>query len=481
MNFNSTSKKKVRNSQKVLIVLFLRLSSRSEAQIFIHRHQPLLFLLHLHIFPSQTPQSNLTKQTHKQNKKPIMLSAQNCVDDTLAIVFSYIQLCHIPSVMQTCKHWYNASLKEPCRKLEIFINRKFEIKDISISPLRRHISHIDAKLSITMDESFLQSLSTLPNLTSLSGRFEDETNILPEQLNEYAQRIKNSFPKKLEKLVIFCCQSHIMSILPALASAYTLDFDWSNIQELSFAPLLELPNLRHLDVSSYSVNVTRENILILKQLSNLVTLNAGASEVWPSQDLELLCTEPCSLNQLEELDISRTRIGATEMASLIKLPSLTSIVSFDLNPDAYPYLPLVKNLRKLKITKYCPFLDQHLKKCAHLKELIITPDIFSIDVQCKILRAIPSLQSLSIEYCDLSNLDFLQHTPHLTSLSLNRCKGIISFDSLLVLPKYIPNLSKLVLRISLYLTDVQVKVLSKQTFSSSLKSFEYRQYFPFLY
>jgi hypothetical protein len=200
--------------------------------------------------------------------------------------------------------------------------------------------------------------------------------------------------------------------------------------------LAGLTHLRKLTLGPAGQN--GEHVAELKQLSQLQDLIL--LDHFPDR-IRLLCRPPCAL-QIQRLTLASYGLELDEatMRALLHLPKLTALNSWCVSHDAWPLLPQLPLLRRLRLwpsDRLTPdrmaSLCAALSRCSALVDLHFAGDIVSADGEllvaeqeqtawAALLSSVPNLRRLCVGGDVAPFLAVLPlHLAHLEELSLSGC------------------------------------------------------------
>ena len=371
---------------------------------------------------------------------PVRLSvspALRCHADALTSVFAFMTLDELPAVMQTCRSWNSDAAKEKARGLTLRLHRPKRLESMcrSASPLLRHISTLEIASFIHVDIQQLRAMQSLQSLIALDVALKAD-----EIATATGQRdLRAALPPRLRSFTLQAppfrdsvSLQHVIAALPALHSLQTLTLhsrQHTVNESLSVEPLLRLPRLTELCLD---IQLSQARLGFIKEMASLQKLNINQGR-WLVQGLHALCSPPHRLQQLQELDLSATEVGAGHMNELAQLPGLTTLKPTLLAPSAIPLLSRLKRLHtirldpellcdedSLRLSELCTALRQ----CASLVAVALEARASDVDRLPEVLAAVPGLRVLQMEKTTLYSLRFLRHAPQLEELHLLRCQEV---------------------------------------------------------
>jgi len=360
--------------------------------------------------------------------------------DALGVVFSFVPLADMPTMMRVCRHWRHTAGKGKTRHMEIRMHyaRLERLCDSLASPLRRHIATLDVDAYFQFEDGIMHKMRALPNLTAVTLRVHD-------------------------------------------IDAWILN--------VPYVTSLVLP----------SVILTDHHLELFRQMPALIHLRTKSKYHWPASQLHALCRTPCTL-QLQEIHLDNTILDRKKMEILTQMPSLTALEPNEIHRDALPLLSHFPQLQRLRLGLYrstCEPLihdnfESYFATCASLTHLALVVASFNTlqflrlqpTLIPRIIHAVPQLRSLCLESCEIMSLQFLQHAaPKLESLVLRHCTSLRAID-VMHLEQIVPCLTSLhVDRCKSVYFDAQC-LLALQTpslFMPKLKKIYYATYTPQYY
>jgi len=171
----------------------------------------------------------------------------------------------------------------------------------------------------------------------------------------------------------------------------------------------------------------------IKQLPSLRQLSVHGGQ-WSVAELSDLCSPPHRLQQLQEIDLSRTDVCSAPIAELVKLPGLTNLQPRTLTASALSMLPQLKRLHTIRPnsdllhnevgrSQLCATLRQCASlTCLHLQQVIASLSDAALQ---ELVAAVPRLRALLLQECAVPSLRFLSHAPLLEELELTKCTKFV--------------------------------------------------------
>jgi hypothetical protein len=221
-----------------------------------------------------------------------------------------------------------------------------------------------------------------------------------------------------------------VSRLPLLES-FTIQLN-SIVDQMSFASLASLPQLRHL--ASHAPN--RASLLSDTQVAELRALpRLHQLDVWPMPTslLRRLLAQP---HQLQWQEMTLPEVLDDEAAALLpQLPSLTKIDVF-LDAQRFDWLPQLPNLIRADIEvsrsddeDRAPMdsLVAALQRCTKIEYLKLLRSDLRAAHLADLLPRLPRLRILKLKDTDIDSLSFLSQAPttqHLSCLVLSSCNEL---------------------------------------------------------
>ena len=414
---------------------------------------------------------------------PSLPPAQRCFSDGLAIVFSHLTLKELVIAARSCKSWYEGAkrvkqlgagqdvLRDPVRRssreMDSAIDRAgIRLVALSCSPFKHHIRvlqgsemyrssydgrFLDAAVAWTLAD--LRLLEQLPHITEINLMLIHFEHV---SLRVQSEPVRIHFPLHLQSVDLhfgfwkYTAQPAVQTVLQSLGACNSLtEIKLTAMTEApwNLAPLLQLKQLRRLTLKGWpDMQYGEEQIEVIKKISTLRSLKlllpyAGYSfsGAFGSPWLAFLCEPPHQLQQLEELDLSRTHIRVPQIQLLQQLPALTAFEPTCVSIAALPGLAAFTQLHRLALVPdgnleelgaavpedmfgerghlRAAFLLPHLH-CHNLHALILREFVFSNKEALTLCQLLPQLTALGLHHCLWPSLEPLRHLTHLTALTM---------------------------------------------------------------
>jgi hypothetical protein len=380
-----------------------------------------------------------------------MRSIPRLHDDELSYVLRFLSLQELVQLVR-CSHRLNGvARKDRSRGLRLKGDAAV-VPLLLTSMLSHHVSllHLDHYFSsdapVTRDT--LRRLCDLPRLTSLqlSLQTDESVDLLMQGLTpeNAAAALRAVLPTHLRSFGVTTGPrySQLSGQTAALASAFWAALgDMPQLSELSIEQRSERmhvrPELAHLlHLRKLRLGPTGgmdEHVGELKQLGQLRELILYDEGV---EHIRLLCQPPHAL-QLESISLPSTTLDEATMRALLRLPTLTALNPSRIQPDAWPLLPQLPLLRRLRLRpsqwltpNSLASLCESLSRCSALEDL--TSSMRFVSAKHTELTAVARRAGWAALLSSVSNL---------RQLRIN-----CSMDALLpVLPSHLPLLEHLAL------------------------------------
>jgi hypothetical protein len=373
-------------------------------------------------------------------------------DDELSCVLPFLALKDLAQLVRCSRRFNGVARKERNRGLRLKGDAAV-VPLLLTSVLSHHVSSLHLNHYFSSDapvtRDTLRRLCDLPRLTALqlSLQTDESVNLLMQGLSPEtaAAALRAVLPTQLRSFGVTTGTrySQLSEQTAALASAFLAALgDMTQLSELSIEQRSERmhvrPELAHLlhlrKLRLGPIGGMDEHVGELKQLNQLRELILSEKRL---EHIRLLCQPPHAL-RLESISLPFTTLDEATMRALLHLPTLTALNPNCIRHDAWPLLPQLPLLRRLRL---CPPLSltpnslaslcDSLARCSTLEDL--TPSVRFVSANhteltavarragwAALLSSVPNLRRLSVS----GDLDALfpvlpSHLPLLESLSLS--------------------------------------------------------------
>lgn len=287
-----------------------------------------------------------------------------------------------------------------------------QIEDIS------SLSNLKNLKSLWMANNRLSSLDVVKNFKTL-------TNLRIENNNIADISFLNDFPE--------------MKFLGIGGNPIT---DFSSLQKLNALKMLYVDNTAFSDNDLTSITSTDLAILhvggtkitTLEPMKNFTKL----SRVWIDNNQSITDFSPLnSFTNLVELNVNNTKFSDANTQIITKNPKLTLLKVGGTGITNLDFLSQTPNITSLDIgnNKNISNFDK-LKSMDKLAELDVSNTKIDDDtIAAVVTKNQSTLKKLNLSGTDITNLEFLQHTPNITSLNISNCKNITNINHIRRLDK----------------------------------------------
>lgn len=287
-----------------------------------------------------------------------------------------------------------------------------QIEDIS------SLSNLKNLKSLWMANNRLSSLDVVKNFKTL-------TNLRIENNNIADISFLNDFPE--------------MKFLGIGGNPIT---DFSSLQKLNKLIMLYVDNTTFSDNDLTSItskdlailHVGGTKITTLEPIKNFTKL----SRVWIDNNQSITDFSPLnSFTNLVELNVNNTKFSDANTQIITKNPKLTLLKVDGTGITNLDFLSQTPNITSLDIgnNKNISNFDK-LKSMDKLAELDVSNTKIDDDtIAAVVTKNQSTLKKLNLSGTDITNLEFLQHTPNITSLNISNCKNITNINHIRRLDK----------------------------------------------
>jgi len=293
----------------------------------------------------------------------------------------------------------------------------------------------------------LRPLRALPRLTALDAPLDGSALRAPgspepsagDSPERQAQALRDAFPPQLRDLTLRFergepVDQSLIDVLPALPALSALHFGEGMIDGLDLSPLVQLLQLRFLQLWE---SPPLSQCADIKRMAALTALNFFAYS-WTRDALLALLQPPHALQRLQD---SAARFAVTVdpplLEGLLHLPALTTLQAGTLRPECWAGVGGLTQLRTLYVNFSGDFtavqlsaLQSSLHALPHLSDLAVNLKSDCESDAPPLELRLPALRQLTLGGVRLPSLAFLQHSPLLAALLVSKCPQMSADDTL---------------------------------------------------